>query len=115
MALGLAPEHPPPVQTPGPPPVPVAMQTPASMKERTLSDILDEEPDYESLPTNKLSAHLLAGGVAGMMEHCFMYPVDCIKVCVCVHPCRMYISYHRGIFLLQKPLINFLRPLCVLY
>ncbi len=39
-----------------------------------------EEVDYESLPTDRLSAHLLAGGAAGMMEHCFMYPVDCVKV-----------------------------------
>lgn len=39
-----------------------------------------EEVDYESLPTDKLSVHLLAGGAAGMMEHCAMYPVDCVKV-----------------------------------
>ena len=39
-----------------------------------------DEVDYESLPTDKLSAHLLAGGAAGMMEHCAMYPVDCVKV-----------------------------------
>lgn len=41
-----------------------------------------EEVDYESLPTDRLSAHLLAGGAAGMMEHCCMYPVDCVKVWV---------------------------------
>ena len=40
------------------------------------------EVDYESLPTDRLSAHLLAGGAAGIMEHCVMYPVDCVKVCV---------------------------------
>ena len=39
-----------------------------------------EEIDYESLPTGKLSIHLLAGAAAGMMEHCAMYPVDCVKV-----------------------------------
>lgn len=38
-----------------------------------------EEIDYESLPTDKLSAHLMAGAAAGMMEHCCMYPVDCVK------------------------------------
>ena len=38
------------------------------------------EVDYESLPTDNLWQHLLAGGMAGMMEHCFMYPVDCVKV-----------------------------------
>lgn len=41
---------------------------------------MTEEIDYESIPTDNLSAHLLAGGAAGMMEHCVMYPVDCIKV-----------------------------------
>ena len=39
-----------------------------------------EEVDYESLPTDKLLPHLLAGGAAGIMEHCTMYPVDCVKV-----------------------------------
>ena len=39
-----------------------------------------EEVDYESLPTDKLLPHLLAGGAAGVMEHCTMYPVDCVKV-----------------------------------
>ena len=39
-----------------------------------------EEVDYESLPTERLSAHLVAGAAAGMMEHCAMYPVDCVKV-----------------------------------
>lgn len=38
------------------------------------------EADYESLPTDNLWQHLCAGGMAGMMEHCFMYPVDCVKV-----------------------------------
>lgn len=38
-----------------------------------------EEVDYESLPTDKLLPHLLAGGAAGVMEHCTMYPVDCVK------------------------------------
>ena len=38
------------------------------------------EVDYESLPTDKLWAHLLAGGAAGVTEHCVMYPVDCVKV-----------------------------------
>lgn len=41
------------------------------------------EVDYESLPTEKLSTHLCAGAAAGIMEHCAMYPVDCVKVCVC--------------------------------
>lgn len=39
-----------------------------------------EEVDYESLPTGRLSVHLCAGAAAGVMEHCAMYPVDCVKV-----------------------------------
>ena len=39
-----------------------------------------EDVDYESLPTDKLLPHLVAGGAAGVMEHCTMYPVDCVKV-----------------------------------
>ncbi len=39
-----------------------------------------EEIDYESLPTDRLSVHLLAGAAAGTFEHCAMYPVDCVKV-----------------------------------
>jgi len=38
------------------------------------------EAEYESLPTNKLSVHMLAGGAAGIAEHCIVYPVDCVKV-----------------------------------
>ena len=43
------------------------------------------EIDYESLPTNNLWQHLLAGAMAGMMEHCCMYPVDCVKVTADIH------------------------------
>jgi hypothetical protein len=36
--------------------------------------------EYEELPTNSVTTHLMAGAMAGMMEHCAMYPVDSIKV-----------------------------------
>ena len=40
-----------------------------------------ESYDYESLPeTTTLTTHLMAGAIAGIMEHCVMYPVDCVKV-----------------------------------
>lgn len=42
------------------------------------------EAEYESLPTNKLSVHMLAGGAAGVAEHCVVYPVDCVKVNVTI-------------------------------
>ncbi|XP_036384903.1 mitoferrin-2-like [Megalops cyprinoides] len=38
------------------------------------------EPDYECLPQGaSTSTHMLAGAVAGVMEHCLMYPIDCVK------------------------------------
>lgn len=41
----------------------------------------DCEPDYEGLPQGaSTSTHMLAGAVAGIMEHCLMFPVDCVKV-----------------------------------
>ncbi|CAM5157924.1 mitoferrin-2 isoform X1 [Chelonia mydas] len=38
------------------------------------------DPDYEALPQGAaVSTHMLAGAVAGVLEHCVMYPVDCVK------------------------------------
>lgn len=40
----------------------------------------DTEIDYESLPEDaSLSAHLMAGAFAGMMEHTVMFPIDLLK------------------------------------
>lgn len=39
-----------------------------------------DESEYESLPTENYRVHLIAGGFAGVMEHCVMYPVDLVKV-----------------------------------
>ncbi|XP_019964445.1 mitoferrin-2 isoform X1 [Paralichthys olivaceus] len=40
----------------------------------------DTEPDYEGLPQGaSTSTHMLAGAVAGIMEHCLMFPIDCVK------------------------------------
>lgn len=36
--------------------------------------------DYESLPTNNVATHMTAGAIAGVMEHCVMYPLDSVKV-----------------------------------
>ena len=36
--------------------------------------------DYESLPTNDVILHMNAGAIAGIMEHCVMYPLDSVKV-----------------------------------
>ncbi|TRY84090.1 hypothetical protein DNTS_008935 [Danionella cerebrum] len=38
------------------------------------------EPDYEGLPRGaSTSTYMLAGAVAGIMEHCLMFPIDCVK------------------------------------
>eukprot|EP00061_Rhincodon_typus_P007906 g30050.t1 len=38
------------------------------------------EVEYESLPeTASTSTHMIAGAVAGVLEHCVMYPIDCVK------------------------------------
>lgn len=36
--------------------------------------------DYETLPTQNPITHMTAGAVAGVMEHCIMYPLDSVKV-----------------------------------
>ncbi|XP_019871725.1 mitoferrin-1 [Aethina tumida] len=35
--------------------------------------------DYETLPTNNVGTHMIAGAIAGIMEHCVMYPLDSVK------------------------------------
>ncbi|KAK7861636.1 hypothetical protein R5R35_010139 [Gryllus longicercus] len=35
--------------------------------------------DYETLPTKNVLTHMTAGAVAGVMEHCVMYPLDSVK------------------------------------
>ncbi|CAG0889858.1 unnamed protein product [Cyprideis torosa] len=38
------------------------------------------EDEYESLPESSgMSAHMIAGACAGILEHCVMYPVDSVK------------------------------------
>lgn len=57
------------------PPVPSAREGPHLIHVEDVGEV-----DYESLPTHNLWQHLVAGAMAGMMEHCCMYPVDCVKV-----------------------------------
>jgi len=43
--------------------------------------VTEVQDDYESLPSNSTpTTHMVAGAFAGIMEHCLMYPVDCVKV-----------------------------------
>ncbi|XP_071435168.1 mitoferrin-1 [Pithys albifrons albifrons] len=61
MELSCAPAAPP---GPGPPPGPAVM----------------DGDEYESLPSGAaLGTHMVAGAVAGIMEHTVMYPVDSVK------------------------------------
>jgi solute carrier family 25 iron transporter 28/37 len=40
----------------------------------------EHEQEYEALPeSSTMGTHMLAGAAAGIMEHCIMYPVDCVK------------------------------------
>lgn len=34
---------------------------------------------YETLPTSSVPIHMTAGAIAGIMEHCVMYPLDSVK------------------------------------
>ncbi|XP_073970179.1 mitochondrial iron transporter mitoferrin isoform X1 [Rhodnius prolixus] len=35
--------------------------------------------DYETLPTSNVTSHMMAGAMAGILEHCVMYPLDSVK------------------------------------
>uniref|UniRef100_A0A0N5AM22 Mitoferrin n=1 Tax=Syphacia muris TaxID=451379 RepID=A0A0N5AM22_9BILA len=37
------------------------------------------EEEYETLPTHKLWVHFVAGSMAGLAEHCVMFPFDSVK------------------------------------
>ncbi|XP_012517220.1 PREDICTED: mitoferrin-2 isoform X2 [Propithecus coquereli] len=40
----------------------------------------DSGPDYEALPAGAtVTTYMVAGAVAGILEHCVMYPIDCVK------------------------------------
>jgi solute carrier family 25 iron transporter 28/37 len=42
---------------------------------------MEEEYDYESLgQSSTMAQNATAGALAGIAEHCLMYPVDSIKV-----------------------------------
>ncbi|KAK7078021.1 hypothetical protein SK128_006607 [Halocaridina rubra] len=57
--------------------------------------------EYETLPTSSLRVHMTAGAVAGIMEHCIMYPVDSVKTrmqCLAPSPEAAYRSIREGLF-----------------
>lgn len=47
----------------------------------TTSTSASSPEEYEGLPRGvPTTTHMMAGAVAGIMEHCVMFPVDCVKV-----------------------------------
>ncbi|KAK2558424.1 Mitoferrin-2B [Acropora cervicornis] len=64
-----------------------------------------EDSEYESLPTEKATVHLAAGALAGVMEHCAMYPVDCVKTrmqSLRPHPNAKYRNIHHAFRSMMK-------------
>ncbi|XP_076032561.1 mitoferrin-1-like [Oratosquilla oratoria] len=60
-----------------------------------------EFDDYESLPTGDVGVHMTAGAVAGVMEHCVMYPIDSVKTrmqSLAPSPETAYRSVRDGLF-----------------
>lgn len=61
------------------------LSTNLKASEKSDMDKPDKEFDtdeYESLPNHitSTSIHLSAGAIAGVMEHCVVYPIDSVKV-----------------------------------
>lgn len=51
------------------------------METSNVSVFNDEENSYESLPSHySFHIHMAAGALAGIVEHCVMFPVDSVKV-----------------------------------
>lgn len=50
------------------------------MEEFLTSLMSNDVDEYESLPTTSVTTHMMAGAMAGMMEHVLMYPLDSVKV-----------------------------------
>lgn len=69
------------------------MCTHESTSEHPLFVIMSKDYDYESLPTNSVGVHMTAGAVAGIMEHCIMYPFDSVKVLSAV-ACAAHTFFH---------------------
>lgn len=47
--------------------------------------------DYEQLETPSVTINMTAGALAGILEHCIMYPMDSVKVFI-IHSQPKFIS-----------------------
>lgn len=45
--------------------------------------------DYEQLETPSVAINMTAGALAGILEHCIMYPMDSVKVFI-ISSARVY-------------------------
>lgn len=52
--------------------------------------------DYESLPTTSVGINMTAGALAGVLEHIVMYPLDSVKVSLCVCACVMLFYFSKN-------------------
>lgn len=59
--------------------------------------------EYESLPTTSVAVHMTAGALAGIMEHCVMYPFDSVKVSSAVAPYVRTFSSLRIFYITSSP------------
>ncbi|CAJ0559511.1 unnamed protein product, partial [Mesorhabditis spiculigera] len=76
---------------------------------------MPEEDDYESLPsTYSVPVHMAAGALAGITEHCVMYPIDSVKtrmqsLCPCPDTQKCPTPVHSLMRIMKKE--GWLRPL----
>ena len=49
-----------------------------------MDDLSVAVPEVKPKPSFKV--FVMAGAAAGIMEHCLMYPVDCVKVVMLTYP-----------------------------
>ncbi|VDN09832.1 unnamed protein product [Dibothriocephalus latus] len=68
--------------------------------------LLMDTDEYESLPEGvSPTVHMLAGASEGLMEHCIMYPVDCVKTRLqCIRPSggQLYLRVTIGLYQLLR-------------
>jgi len=70
---------------------------------------MDFDNDYETLPTQNVVTHMTAGAVAGVMEHCVMYPLDSVKVWYNTYLLYFFNAIHKY----EYPLIMLFERTCL--
>jgi solute carrier family 25 iron transporter 28/37 len=57
---------------------------------------MEEFDEYESIPNSSVGVNMVAGAIAGVTEHCLMYPLDSVKVRLSILMCIQYSSLHAN-------------------